>query len=119
MLLSCSINVHRLRTRRTAWANVEPKYNQAQDVMEKHEPNKENYTYTPQINAIPQDMLSARMYANRDVVDRLTGHTTKSSVQKPRIQKERTIIDITSFLAGPEEIEECLKASSRSEGRIH
>jgi hypothetical protein len=61
-------------------------------------------------------MLSARVYVNRDVTDRLTRNTRSSPVQKPKPQKERTIIDINSFLAGPVEIEECLNKTSRHDG---
>ena len=109
-----------MSTRRTAWAKVEPKYNQISDETEKNnEPEKENFTYTPKVNEISRDMMSARMYTNRDVTDRLTSHAKRSPVKKSKPQRDRTIIDITSFLAGPAEIEECLKASTRDDVGKH
>jgi hypothetical protein len=113
----------RLSTRRTAWAKVEPKYNQPPEISETCDKEKENYTYMPQVNEVAPDMISVNLYLNDDVTNRLTRTTkgSKAPVQKPPQQqqppsKERTIIDISSFLSGPAETEECLKSSSRDDG---
>ena len=92
-----------LSTRRTAWAKVEPKYNQPIEAsVDDSTLDKENYTYKPQVNRVSSEMISASVYCNQDVTDRLT-QFAKASPQKkqiPPVHKDRTIIDVNSFLTG-------------------
>ena len=110
----------RLSTRRTAWAKVEPKYNQPPDTFRTNlvDIEKENeYSYTPQVNEVGPDMISASLYLQESVTDRLTKKAMSSPVQKAKPTKERTIIDMATFLSGPMENEAALKSSSRDNGR--
>lgn len=117
----------RLCTKRGAWTRVEPKYNQPvnKHMNEGIDQEKENYTYIPKVNNVTSDMISASLYLNRDVTDRLSSHpSSPPQKQKP---KNRTIIGIESFLAGPNQIEAELEQSKQenegpacaSEGRSY
>lgn len=110
-----------MSTRRTAWAKVEPKYNQPPDpshTRNETDTEKENqYSYTPKVNEVGRDMISVSLYLQENVTDRLTRTAKSSPVQKTKPSKERTIIDMATFLSGPVEIDAALKASSREEGR--
>lgn len=79
---------------------------------------KENqFSYIPQVNEVAPDMISASLYLQDSVTERLTRTAKSSPVQKPKQpSKERTIIDIATFLSGPVEIESALKSASRDEG---